>query len=58
VIPISGINGCKWFNDFQIKSEEKKVDMEGEEKERDPKPGLLGLVMFYSILLILNHVDI
>ncbi len=45
VILISGIHCCKKLNVFQIKSEEKKVDMEGEEKERDPKPGLLGLVI-------------
>ncbi len=37
------------LNVFQIKSEEKKVDMEGEEKEGDPKPGLLGLVILEYI---------
>ncbi len=32
--------------------------MEVEEKERDPKPGLLGLVMLDYIWFILNHVKI
>jgi hypothetical protein len=45
VILLSGIYCCGKLNVFQIESEEKKVDMEGEEKERDPKPGLLGLVI-------------
>jgi hypothetical protein len=58
VILISGIHCCRKLNVFQIESEEMKVDMEVEEKERDPKPGLLGLVMLDYIWFILNHVKI